>query len=201
MSAGYAHAQQQTWTRLAGHQECCGTPSARRWRSLGGEWGLLGAIVGASAGTRSRKLGDGHRVPAGITARLRARAPLDSGPHHHSRRPEQDAAARSHAHQPIDRSRRRRCRGGKTRWAHVGLQPASFGRARSAPATRSSGSADAGRFSRPDEAGLVGEHDGLDPVTDPDLGQRVCHVALDRRLSEVESRRDLCVGEAARQEF
>jgi hypothetical protein len=69
------------------------------------------------------------------------------------------------------------------------------------PATRSSGSADARRLSRPDEAGLVGEYDGLDPVTGPDLGQRVCHVALDRRLPEVEIRGDLCVGETARQQL
>ena len=53
---------------------------------------------------------------------------------------------------------------------------------------------------RDDEPGLVGEHDGLDAVAQPELAQHVGDVGLDRRVAEDERRGDLGVGHAAREQ-
>src|SRR5580700_8197020 len=48
-----------------------------------------------------------------------------------------------------------------------------------------------------DQAGLVGEDDGLDPVPQSQLGQDPGHVGLDRGLAERQRGRQLGVAQAA----
>ncbi len=47
-----------------------------------------------------------------------------------------------------------------------------------------------------DEAGLVGEHDGLGAVAQAELVQHPAHVRLDRLLADDEPGRDLRIGQA-----
>ena len=48
----------------------------------------------------------------------------------------------------------------------------------------------------PDQPRFVGEHHGLNPVPEPQLGKDARHVRLDGRLAEEEPLRDLGVGKA-----
>jgi hypothetical protein len=49
---------------------------------------------------------------------------------------------------------------------------------------------------RRDQAGFVGQHDGLDPVAEVELGEYPPDVNLDRALRQVQGRGDLPVGPA-----
>ena len=51
------------------------------------------------------------------------------------------------------------------------------------------------------EAGLVGEHDGLDAVAQAELREQARDVGLDRRVADDELRRDLGVRQPARDEL
>ncbi len=50
------------------------------------------------------------------------------------------------------------------------------------------------RGSRPHQPGLVGEHHGLGPVTQPQLAEDPAQVALDRGLADEQDRGDFAVG-------